>query len=196
MGRDGGSFFSVRGVRTAVVASAAVLGLLASCSGGASAPEPFAVSEATVADATTVRSAFEDYASQWREILATEGFRYDTAAGVAQNMTTSEAALSRAVPALTATLTAEVVAYRSRAGSSVDAAAVADVEGAVAAMSSVVAELSGAREAVLSCFLAATVDDECVAQQDRLSALIDYFEESYDEIPLVPGAPDPDDSVA
>ena len=185
-----------RPVAALVVTASVLVGFVAGCSGGASAPEPFTVSDATVSDALQVRIAFEEYASQWRELLATEGFRYDTAAGVAQNMTTSEDALLATVPALSRSLLAEVAAYRNRAGSSVDQVAVSDAEKASAAMTSVSQELAAVREAVLACFLGATVDDECVSQQDRLSALIDYLEEALDSVSLVPGAPDPADSIA
>lgn len=183
-------------MRSMVLAGAAVLGFLAGCAGGASAPEPFTVGASTVSDAELVRSAFEEYASQWRELLAVDQFRYDTGAGVAQNMTTSETALVAAVPSLVDALNAELAAYQKRAGSSADELAITDVEDAVSAMTAVAGDLPAARAAVLACYLAATVDDECVVQQDRLSALVDYFEEAFDSVPLVPGTQDPEDSVA
>lgn len=186
----------MRPVRATLVACVVAAGLVAGCSGGASAPQPFTVSEATIADAGQVRAAFEEYASQWRQLLASEGFRYDTAAGVAQNMTTSETTLADAVPVLTASLTAEIAAYTSRAGSSIDEVAVADIEEAVSAMTSAISAMPGARQGALTCYLAATVDNECANQQDRLTAAIDYLEEALDGVPLVAGAPNPDDSVA
>jgi hypothetical protein len=179
----------MRSPRLALVATfVSAVVLVAACSGGASAPEPFTVSDATISDELVVRGDFDEYASQWRELLATDGFRYDTAAGVAQNMTTSETALVDSVLGFVGSLASDLAAYTSRAGSDADAAAVEVVEASFTTMSSVVGELPSAREAVLACFLAATVDDECVTQQNRLSELITTLEEALDGLPLVAGA--------